>query len=1284
MRRKTKEVASKMLAVTLAAAMPAVSQIPMAVPVMAETVSNNEAANDDTTSTEAAPTTAIPIEEETTIVNAGSNGDDFSASIQENDGTANDGTANDGTAAEEAEIKDADVKLYNRNQESISDVIDGAMAVIKVKTSTVVNAVYLEGGRFGTVQFTDVTPNNAENYNVFSATIEDLKAEDSGVELTITAVDSETDGTDTTTVTLNSETDTTGPTIDGSATGVDTIEWSQSKTVHVEATDAVGFGEKQFNFSDNENEWTGTPSYAGMKTASYDKLYTENAGDVTIIAKDAKDNLSDGYTVTVDKIDHVAPVINSIEAALDEDKNVILTVDAEDAEDGASGVKEYGISTDGEEPSTWQADNKFDVTDKAEESTVSYTVFVRDQALNTSHTVKEVAVNPAQYQNVSKETLAASITETPLSWTQKNVEVSTSIADTHSDAVKDGDVEWSNGSKETAITMEKNGEYSLTVTPSAGPSKGRSVTVKGSVGQIDREAPTVSLSHSGNEMYIDVHDSKSGIDHITIQGGEYAAETTIATYDSAAQALNLLTDYQGNTALAQNGVLGISANGELNDCSLTMSLYAEGEYTVKAYDKLGNALGLFFDDEYNVVDSDNGEGLIPIKDEAGAAEDIHDDVDTIESIDAVAQHLALGDWLDYSEEGYSTKSKTVVVNVPDQYKGLIAKNGFAYSVNDAVSGNNISAASVDSVDGAIDENGDIKFSPYTSSTSHVYSSNGTYYIKVKGVTGKEAISDPIIIDMIDAEAPSLTATQEGMVITVSAKDSGSGIAKITESGPDSAKEQTIFEAAAGSNISSQDVEHILYQDGVYTFYAYDNAGNKSKVTSVDAESVPVLTEKVISDSISSSVPTTTWTKEGVKLSVDLDDQYIRQLADEPYCWSLANGYTLDNTFEVKKNGTYTLRVKDAQGTIYSGKYTVSNIDTDKPTVAAEKDSVKSTITIKAEDAASGISKITYKSVGDSSSGSSSGASETLIKAFDGEKSATATFNPKSNGTFTFYAYDKAGNVIESSSMVVKDLYFLTTAELDDAISISPNEDEWTNSQVEISVKIPSKYKATLPDGKIYSWDGGKRWTKSKTKTVTENDEYTLTVKMLDGSIVESSDIVIKNIDKKAPVLTVNRSGDKMTINATDTVDSASGSGIATIGWMADNGISNTVLKSFTSGQAGQYVAKVPGNGNYTIYAVDKMGNTSTTTVQVTDLKDVSVDPVTGKVTVLDGSSTQAQGSGKTGSGKAGSVSKNNKGNTKAGDATSNAFGGVAVASLAGIAGAVAMFFRKRRLFNKES
>ncbi|WP_343209080.1 family 10 glycosylhydrolase [Anaerolentibacter hominis] len=274
-------------------------------------------------------------------------------------------------------------------------------------------------------------------------------------------------------------------------------------------------------------------------------------------------------------------------------------------------------------------------------------------------------------------------------------------------------------------------------------------------------------------------------------------------------------------------------------------------------------------------------------------------------------------------------------------------------------------------------------------------------------------------------------------------------------------------------------------------------------------------------------------------------------------------------------------------------------DTKKPTVkvtmSKETPTNKSIkITLKVTDA-SGISKVKWASGSRTASYfSKEGTTLKLSKS-------TASVTIKKNGTYTFYAKDKAGNVTTKK---------VTVSNIDKTvpeITIKANKTAYTNGSVKLTVTagdadsgikevkyLTSKKDAAAveKDGKVLNLKDG-----SGSVTVKKNAVYSFLATDKAGNQTLKT-FQVKNIDKTEPVVnsadyTVMNQKGTLTIDAED-----SDSGIAKL-LLTPGTVDKATDKQWESAQdvtAGS--AEITESGEYTILAEDEAGNTTLYPFQV--------------------------------------------------------------------------------------
>ncbi|NFE18574.1 OmpL47-type beta-barrel domain-containing protein [Clostridium botulinum] len=263
--------------------------------------------------------------------------------------------------------------------------------------------------------------------------------------------------------------------------------------------------------------------------------------------------------------------------------------------------------------------------------------------------------------------------------------------------------------------------------------------------------------------------------------------------------------------------------------------------------------------------------------------------------------------------------------------------------------------------------------------------------------------------------------------------------------------------------------------------------------------------------------TTSWTNKDVMLNASAkDNNKVKSI-------TLPDGKTVSSDradYTVTKNGTYKFTAEDEAGNKTTKEIVVDKIDKELPTLNLLTSTTNSTngnvdINIDAKDTLSGIKEIKV----------------------NGNVTTGNKYTVSANGTYTVEVIDNAGNKISKQ---------ITISNIDrelPTIAVSGNPTEWTNNNVvlNISAKDNKKVKSiTLPSDKVISGD-------KTTFTISKNGTYKFIVEDEAGN-KSTKEIVVTKIDKELPVININVKGNKMTIDANDSL-----SGIKEVFYKVDDG-----------------------------------------------------------------------------------------------------------------------------------
>ncbi len=307
--------------------------------------------------------------------------------------------------------------------------------------------------------------------------------------------------------------------------------------------------------------------------------------------------------------------------------------------------------------------------------------------------------------------------------------------------------------------------------------------------------------------------------------------------------------------------------------------------------------------------------------------------------------------------------------------------------------------------------------PWTNDRKFIVRENGTFTLNIKDIYGHTYPYTNITIECIDKVAPTFTATPSGKnsTITINASDdpdqeNGSGLNELFYFF-DGVK-RTVMAFNENTHVSGP--QTIMVENfGTYEIWVTDKAGNsytKSiEITSamtdnplfVDDNGEPLSEEEVAAKitSLISANPSG-WTRENVTLT--FTPISTEGFARNPYSWDGGTNWLSSQNYTVSQNGDYTLLIKDMYGNIYhSNPIAVNNIDKIAPTLEVEQQA--NNLIISSSDAQSGVARLAW--VGGTVT------TATTLKSYNGNQSSVnCVAELPSNGSYTIYAYDEAGNM----------------------------------------------------------------------------------------------------------------------------------------------------------------------------------------------------------------------------------------------------------------------------------
>ncbi len=312
--------------------------------------------------------------------------------------------------------------------------------------------------------------------------------------------------------------------------------------------------------------------------------------------------------------------------------------------------------------------------------------------------------------------------------------------------------------------------------------------------------------------------------------------------------------------------------------------------------------------------------------------------------------------------------------------------------------------------------------------------NGTYSFYVVDKAGNDALKK-ITISNIDTVKPALKVTKntqeitkENVVLSFTVGDSGLGIKSLKYLGGKKTQDSV---SKTGKSVSltktaiTKDIYDYQYSgkltvktNNTFTFLLEDTAGNKTLKT------VTVDNIDKTSPSVTYSVNTTKVTKNSVTVNLTVKETGGAGVKEVKYLSgskTAADFVTADKkqqsasikladggkgSFNVSKNGKYTVLTTDKAGNESVTILEVKNIDTTKPTLSLNYSVMnqKATITYSAKDTGSEISSVKYLK---------GKVTDTASEKWETAKDVTKAgkFSVASSGNYSVLAKDTAGNAV---------------------------------------------------------------------------------------------------------------------------------------------------------------------------------------------------------------------------------------------------------------------------------
>lgn len=415
----------------------------------------------------------------------------------------------------------------------------------------------------------------------------------------------------------------------------------------------------------------------------------------------------------------------------------------------------------------------------------SYTFVLEDNVGNTRNYT--VTIN-----NIDKTAPTGSLSHNPTQWVNTDVKIHWSVADANSGVkqikLPDGTI------KTTATgdyTVSQNGTYTFVVYDVAG----NTLTLQETVTNIDKTPPTGSLSHNPTDWVIDyvkIHwtasDSQSGFNRVVLPDGTSTTNAsgdftvtdngtyTFTLYDNVGNSRILTENINNIDKIMPEGVLSLQEN-RLTDEKIKISW--------KAFDLQSGFSKILLPDstfstnatgEFTV--SQMGDYSFVIYDRVGNTRELSINVSNVDMINPILE-------VTQDTDKWTNGEITLNWKADDYQSGL----------------QNVILPSSENV---TDKQG-----------SYIVTENGNYIFLAYDKIGNGILVEHQVTN-IDKINPNLDLTVDsaddgGIQISWVSSDEQSGISNITL--PD------------GKRVTNSSGSIEIYENGVYSFIAYDNAGN---------------------------------------------------------------------------------------------------------------------------------------------------------------------------------------------------------------------------------------------------------------------------------------------------------------------------------------------------------------------------------------------------------------------------------------------------------------------------
>jgi len=509
--------------------------------------------------------------------------------------------------------------------------------------------------------------------------------------------------------------------------------------------------------------------------------------------------------------------------------------------------------------------------------------------------------------------------------------------------------------------------------------------------------------------------------------------------------------------------------------------------------------------------------------------------------------------------------------------------------------------------------------------------NGDYSVYTVDAAGNESVTviriENIVraLPEIELTASPNTPTNGNVDVTVSATAEGVGIGNAVSLVKWLAGEATVEDFASGGTDITGDMGFEATENGWYTVYALDLAGNAAVKT------LEVSNISRVAPSIETELQPAAPTNGAVGVVVEVSGgvgPYVQKWAPgvQSAAFFAVGGTSFTGSFQASANGLYTVYVRDSAGNAAVQSVVVGNIVKTAPTIG---------LTASPGTPTNGNVKVT---VAASVGGTSIGNAVSRVKWLAGEATLAdfvaggtdiigdMSFEATENGWYTVYVKDFAGNA------AVKTIQVSNISREAPNISAELLPAEPTNGAVSVGATVTGgvgPYALKWAAGNqelIYFAEGGTSFAESF--EVSENGDYTVYARDAAGN-ASIKVVSVGNIVRVAPEIELTASPDTPTNGNVDVTVSATvggtsiGNAVSLVKWLAGE----AAVEDFAAGGAditGDMSFEATENGWYTVYVKDLAGNAAVQKLQVSNISREapsietelqSAAPTNGKVSV---------------------------------------------------------------------